>query len=135
MTRRTLGFVIVGAVAAIINVLARIAFNTFVPFEVAIALAFVVALTVAFTLNRRHIFEATDGPLGTQYTKFAIVNLLALAQVWLISVGLAHHLFPAIGMTWQPETVAHAVGVVSPVVTSFLAYKHFVFAEAPANKP
>jgi putative flippase GtrA len=57
------------------------------------------------------------------------VNLLALVQVWLISVGLVRLVFPAIGFIWQAETMAHAIGVVSPVITSYFAHKYYSFRE------
>ena len=57
-----------------------------------------------------------------------IINLVALAQVWVVSVGLARLLFPAIGFGWHAETVAHVTGVAVPVFTSYFGHKHFSFA-------
>ena len=37
-------------------------------------------------------------------------------------------IFPAVGFTWHGETVAHVIGVLVPVVTSYLGHKHFSFA-------
>lgn len=130
ISSQALGFVLVGVIAGLANVLLRIAFNLVVPYEVAIALAFLVALTVAFALNRSRIFRATEGRVVSQYVRFAIVNLLALLQVWTLSMVLANLVFPQIGMTWHPETVAHTIGVLSPVVSSFFAYKYYVFAKS-----
>ena len=62
-----------------------------------------------------------------QLTRFALVNAIAFVQVWLVSVGLARLLFPAIGFTWQAEIVAHAIGVASPAVTSYFLHQHFSF--------
>jgi len=56
------------------------------------------------------------------------VNAVAFAQVWIVSVGLAHWVFPAIGFTWRAETVAHVVGVISPVAVSYVLHKRFSFA-------
>lgn len=132
MTFQAVRFVLVGVLAGLVNVVARIVFNAVVSYEVAVVLALPVALTVAFTLNRKHVFKATAGHAASQYLKFAIVNILALAQVWLISVGLAKIAFPWLGMTRHADTVAHAVGASSPIPTSFRAYKWFVFA-GPAS--
>ena len=65
---------------------------------------------------------------ASEYTRFALVNLAAVAQVWVVSVGLARLVFPAIGFTWHAEIVAHVIGVVVPVFTSYLGHKHFSFA-------
>lgn len=127
MSSEAIGFVLVGLFAGGVNVLARILFNSLVPYEFAIVLAFPVALTVAFVMNRRLVFRATEEEAASQYAKFAIVNILALAQVWLVSVGLARWLLPLIGFAWHADTIAHTIGVASPIVTSFVAYKYFVF--------
>jgi hypothetical protein len=51
--------------------------------------------------------EIAEGSAWNQYFRFFLVNLAALVQVWLISVGLAEWLFPAIGWRFRPELVAH----------------------------
>ena len=60
-------------------------------------------------------------------TRFVLINLLALVQVWLISVGLANWIFPMVGLVWQAELIAHIVGVLSPVVTSYFGHRYFTF--------
>ena len=121
-------FLLVGGVAALVNILARMAFSLFMPYELAIVAAFPVALTVAFVLNRSYVFSATDGGATGQYLRFTVVNLVALAPVWLVSVGLARWLFPSIGFSWHPDTVAHTIGVLSPVAASYIGHKSFTFA-------
>jgi putative flippase GtrA len=126
MTRQFARFVLVGGFAAAINVLVRLLMSSVMPFEAAIVVAFVVALAVAFGLNRWLVFRTT-GRAGQQFQRFLVVNLLALGQVWLISVALARWGLPAMHFTWHAETVAHVIGVASPVVTSYFAHKHFSF--------
>lgn len=128
LTSPLVRFVLIGGLSAVINVGARIAFNLVVSYELAIVLAFPIALTVAFALNRRYVFEAGFGNRLKQYLRFTIVNLIALLQVWLVSIGLARWLFPMIALSWHGETIAHAIGVLSPVVTSYTAHKYFTFS-------
>lgn len=125
---RVIGFLFVGAAAGIINVLSRIGLSRIFPYEMAVALAFPIALTFAFVVNRQHVFDGASGSAFEQYVKFAVVNLLALGQVWIISVALARVVFPRFGITWYPETIAHTAGVMSPLATSYFAYKYFVFS-------
>lgn len=132
LSRQAIGFLAVGLLAGIVNVLVRIVLNRFISYEAAVALAFPIALTLAFVLNRNHIFDASGGDVSSQYIKFAIINVLSLAQVWVISVVLANYVFPATGFSWHSEIVAHAVGVFSPAVTNFFAYRYFVF-RGPSN--
>jgi putative flippase GtrA len=128
LSRRFTLFVLVGGLAATINIAARWLVNLFTSFEVAIVVAFFVALAVAFLLNRRLVFGSEGSPVD-QFRRFLLVNLLALAQVWLISMLIARMIFPAVGFSWNADTIAHAVGVVSPLATSYLAHKHFTFAK------
>jgi putative flippase GtrA len=71
--------------------------------------------------------------MAHEYIRFAIVNIGALVQVWLVSVGLARWLLPAISWTYQPELVAHTIGVLSPAVTSYYGHKLFTFRSLPRS--
>ena len=122
-----LRFVVTGGIAAGVNVLARLLLSTVMVYELAVALAYLAGMTTAFVLARRFVFAGGGGSTGGQYLRFALVNVVAFAQVWLVSVGLARCLFPLAGFTWQAQTVAHLIGVASPVVTSYFAHRHFSF--------
>jgi putative flippase GtrA len=132
MSKEVVIFVAIGATAAAINVAARALFNRVVPFEFAVVLAFPIALTVAFLLNRAFVFHALagSGPARAQFLRFALVNLLSLVLVWCISVGLARIAFPALGFTWHANDIAHMIGVLAPAVTSYFAHKSFTFAKS-----
>jgi len=117
-------FVLAGGTAAIVNILSRIALNWLMPYEVAIIVAYLCGMTTAYLLNRYFVFAASGRGVASEYTRF----LAAVAQVWIVSVGLARLAFPAIGFTWHAETVAHVIGVAIPVFTSYLGHKHFSFA-------
>jgi putative flippase GtrA len=122
-------FVLVGVTAAAVNIFSRVLISNFVRFEYAVALAFPIALTFAFVLSRFFVFEVSKRPVWEQYLRFWLVNLVALIQVWLISVGLSYWVLPAIGWTFYPELFAHTIAVCSPVLTSYYAHKVFTFSE------
>jgi putative flippase GtrA len=109
------------------------------PYEAAVVFAYLCGMAVAFLLNRSFVFQgATDGRASRQTWRFALVNLVALAQVWIVGVGLARIVFPKIGFFWHAELIAHSIAVASPVVTSYFAHKHFSFAPErpdPAKHP
>lgn len=125
-------FVLIGGFASAVNLAARLVIDVWTSYEVAILLAFPIALTTAFLLNRQFVFDAREGPWKQQYWRFLVVNLLALVQIFVVSVGLARGLFPAIGFVWHADTAAHAIGLASPIFTSFWAHRHFSFASAGA---
>ncbi len=128
---RFLKFLAAGSAAAAVNIGTRILFNRFMVYELALVAAYVCGMLTAFVINRIMVFtDARGADAAGQGVRFALVNLVAAAQVWLVSVGLAQLVFPAIGMAWNPELVAHVIGVASPVVSSYFAHKHFSFAQA-----
>jgi putative flippase GtrA len=122
-------FVLAGGAAALVNILSRVALNWIMPYEVAIVVAYLCGMTTAYLLNRHFVFEASGRAVASEYMRFALVNLAAIVQVWVVSVGLARLVFPAVGFAWHAETVAHVIGVAVPVFTSYLGHKHFSFAK------
>lgn len=130
---RFLRFVATGGFAAGVNVASRWVLSLVMPYPAAVAVAYLFGMTTAFVLSRLFVFES-DADVKGQFARFALVNVVAFAQVWLISVGLAEFAFPYLGFTWHAETIAHLIGVASPIVTSYLAHKHFSFApRRPTN--
>ncbi len=121
-------FLLVGGVAAIVNVICRVILNRVMPFEAAILFAFACGMTTAYILNKVFVFSPSGRSVHDEYIRFSIVNLAALAQVWIVSVGLARLIFPWIGFTSHAETVSHVIGVTVPVFTSYLGHKHFSFS-------
>jgi putative flippase GtrA len=126
--RRFILFLGAGGAAALVNILSRIALNWAMPYEMAIVVAYVVGMTTAFLLNKLFVFAASGRGVKSEYLRFALMNLAALAQVWIVSVGLARLVFPAAGFAWHAETVAHVIGVAAPAYTSYLGHKYFSFA-------
>jgi putative flippase GtrA len=126
-------FVLAGGVAAGVNVASRIALSVAMAYEVAIVVAYLCGMTAAYLLNRAFVFPASRRRASAEYARFALVNLVAVAQVWIVSVGLARLVFPAVGFAWHAETVAHVIGVIVPVFTSYLGHKYFSFR--PALRP
>ena len=127
-TRRFVAFLGTGGLAAAVNVASRIVFDLVMPYEAAVAVAYLVGMTTAFFLARLFVFEASGRSLHVEYGRFALVNVAALVQVLVVSVGLAKLAFPAVGFSWHAELIAHVVGVLSPVLVSYQGHKRFSFA-------
>ena len=126
--RRFALFVVAGGVAALVNIGSRILLNLAMRYEIAIVVAYLCGMTTAYLLNKLFVFERSGRAVADEYVRFTLVNLFAVAQVWIVSVGLARLVFPAVGFAWHAETVAHVIGVIVPVFTSYLGHKHFSFA-------
>lgn len=130
MSSRFAKFVLVSSIAAVANIGARIVFNLWMGYTPAILLAFCVGLATAFVLNRLYVFKDTVNTLHLQVFWFIMVNLAAVVQTLAVSLLLARLVFPRIGWIWQPDTVAHAIGVAAPAFSSFFGHKYFSFRTA-----
>ena len=127
LTPQVVRFLFAGAIAAAANYGSRFLFNRWVSYEQAIILAYLVGMFVAFALMRKHVFEANGKALAPQIVKFVGVNFLAVLQTLIISVVLARWMLPAWGVVDHAEALAHLVGVLVPVVTSYFGHKLFTF--------
>lgn len=126
--RQFVSFLITGGIAALVNLGTRILFNLVMCFEIAVIVAYACGMTTAYLLARYFVFERSGRSAHDEYVRFALVNLVAAAQVWIVSVGLADIIFPWLGFAFHPHAIAHAVGVAVPIFTSYLGHKHFSFA-------
>jgi putative flippase GtrA len=129
MTRQFLKFLVAGGVAAVANFGSRIALSHWMHYIQAIILAYLFGMVTAFVLNRLFVFQGAGNTLGNQAIWFTLVNLAAVAQTLTISLLIADYLLPAMGVKAHTETIAHGVGVLVPVVTSYLGHKTFSFRQ------
>ena len=122
-----LRFLLAGGAAAALNFLSRIALSLLLPYPVAVVLAYFFGMTTAFLLNKRFVFPGSTNPLHQQMLWFVTVNLLALLQTLAVSLLLADFLLPYAGVTWHANEIAHAVGIVTPILTSYVGHRRFTF--------
>ena len=122
-----LKFILSGGFAALVNILLRYALTPLVGYSISIVIAYIIAMTTAWSLARLFVFSSSSTTLVSEYTRFGLVNMVALLQVWGLSIGLDEYLFPAIRLTYHPDTIAHIIGVFSPVIPSYLGHKFFTF--------
>ena len=122
-------FLFVGALAALVNFVSRIIFSEWMSFRIAIIVAYLVGMLTAYILSRTLVFEPSGKHPGNELFYFSLVNLAAVIQVWLISIGLAEYAFPYLDFHFYPEEVAHLGGLSVPVITSYLGHKYFSFAK------
>lgn len=127
MTPQFLRFLVAGGVAAGANFGSRFVFSIFFTYGVAVFLAYLVGMLVAFLLMRGHVFNARQGPLAPQVTKFIGVNVLAVLQTLAISLLLARWVLPSVGIMDNAEALGHLVGVLVPVLTSYFGHKYLTF--------
>lgn len=127
--RQFLLFVLTGGAAALVNVLSRMGFSLLLRFELAVLAAYAVGMITAYVLARRFVFVRSRQSVQRSFAAFALVNLVAVLQTWLVSIGLRQLLLPVLGVTALVDLIAHGCGVIVPVFTSFLGHKHVSFRE------
>ena len=120
-------FLLLGGVAAGANLVARVALQPSLGFEAAVVAAYICGMIVAYTLFRVFVFGASGRSVASEAWRFTLVNLVSMALVWLLSVGLARVAFPAIAFTWHADDIAHFIGVLSPALTSWIGHKRYTF--------
>ncbi|WER45178.1 GtrA family protein [Cupriavidus sp. WKF15] len=126
-SRTFLLFLLTGGFAAAVNWTSRIAYNLWMPYTYAIVLAYLTGMVTAFVLAKMFVFTTSTQSTGRSALIFTLVNIAAVIQTWAVSVLLAYHLLPALGMMWHSKEIAHMVGVAVPVFTSYIGHKRFTF--------
>ena len=126
-SRQFLIFLLTGGTAAVVNFASRIVFNFWLDFSMAIVFAYIAGMITAFVLAKVFVFTTSRQSLQRSAVFFVLVNLIAILQTWLISMGLACYALPALGITLFVREIAHAIGVVVPVFTSYIGHKRWSF--------
>ncbi len=122
-------FILAGGIAAAVNFLSRILLNYMVSYRIAIVIAYLIGMLTAFLIMKYYVFRLDGRHSSTQVGSFILVNIVAVIQVWLVSVYLAEHLFPSISFTFYAKEVAHIIGLGLPILTSYLAHKYITFKQ------
>ena len=121
-------FVLTGGLAAVVNYASRFGWNLMMPFPAAVVVAYGCGMMTAFVLNKLFVFEGSARSVYHQFYRFTIVNVLAVAQTLIISLLLKEWLLPSWGVTQYTAEIAHGIGVMVPIVTSYLGHKNYTFS-------
>lgn len=127
MSRQFINFLLTGGTAAAVNFFTRIIYSQWLGFSASVLLAYVTGMITAYILARMFVFRGSKQTLQLSMMFFVLVNLLAIAQTWAVSLVMAYHALPAIGVERFTLEIAHAIGIIVPVFTSFLGHKYWSF--------
>jgi putative flippase GtrA len=125
------GFVVVGLLSTICNLASRYLFELFGPFELALIGANAVGVITAFFMNRWFVFQSRSEAVFAEGTRFLLVNLVGIALAWVVAVVLYRVLFPAWGIAWHADLLAHAIGIAAPVLPNYFAHRCWTFDNSP----
>ena len=127
MSRQFLAFLLTGGIAALVNFGSRIAYSLWLNFSAAVILAYLTGMITAFVLARLFVFKDGRQTLMRSAGFFVLVNLSAILQTWAVSMGLAYYVLPMLGVSAFVPEIAHAVGVIVPVFSSYIGHKYWSF--------
>ncbi|HBT97378.1 MAG TPA: hypothetical protein DEB25_07005 [Desulfobulbaceae bacterium] len=121
-------FLFCGGIAAVVELGGRWLVNFWLSYSAAIIIARLAGMLVAFLLFKFLVFKtAGSGRAQREGGWFVLINLLAMLQVWLVSVGLANYVFPWAGMNFHAKDIAHFIGVSTTALSSFIGHRLFTF--------
>lgn len=127
MSRQFLTFLLTGGTAAAVNFGSRIVYSLWLNFSTAVILAYLTGMVTAFILAKLFVFKETEQSVHRSAVFFVLVNIVAILQTWGISLVLAFHVLPAIGIQRFADEIAHAIGVAVPVFSSYWGHKRWSF--------
>ena len=127
ITAKFAKFLFAGGLAALANIFSRVMLSQWMHYIPAIICAYIVGLATAYTLNRAFVFGRSDRSFFGEVGVFTFVNIIAICQILVISIVLAYYILPYLGVTSHAETIAHVIGVIVPVLTSFIGHKYWSF--------
>ncbi len=119
-------FLFAGGIAAAINFGSRILYNRWMDFSIAIIVAYLTGMITAFILAKLFVFKESEQQIRRSAWIFSLVNLIAVAQTWCISLAFAYFL-PIIGVAEYVHEISHGIGVMIPVFTSYIGHKRWSF--------
>jgi len=128
-SKQFVGFLLTGGTAAAVNFGSRILLNRWMDYSAAIIVAYLIGMATAFVLARLFVFKQSTQALHRSAGFFVLINVFAIFQTWLVSIILARHLLPALGVNRFAPEIAHAIGVMVPVFSSYLGHKRWSFRQ------
>lgn len=127
MSRQFLMFLMTGGIAALVNFGSRILYSHWLSFSYAIVLAYLTGMITAFLLARSLVFKQNQQSTKRSIIYFSIVNMFAIFQTWGVTLLMADFVLPLIGVAKFVNEIAHMIGIVVPVFSSYAGHKHFTF--------
>jgi putative flippase GtrA len=72
MNSEFIRFVLVGGVAALVNIVSRLFLSSLMPFEAAVVIAYLVGMVTAFCLSRQFVFAKSERHVGNEAMRLCL---------------------------------------------------------------
>lgn len=124
---QVLRFLALGGFAAAVNWLVRFPLSAVMPLPAAVGVAYLIGMSVGFSLYRRYVFPESTRPIGQQGLIFLAVNIVGAVVV----LGFTSLLLSAQGGFGYPlfvkEGLAHGIAIGIGAVVNFFGHKTLTF--------
>ena len=130
LATQKVAFLIVGAINTLVGFLTFVAWITVLGehfYNLAVALAYCVSITVAFTLQRKFVFKV-KGTILRDFSGFVAVNSVGL----LLNMAL---MFVAVGLLGFPPIPAQVIVLGLVAIASFYGYRNISFRRTRVRTP
>ncbi len=107
-----------------VNFGSRFVYRLLISHELSVVAAYITGAITAYLLMKYKVFEQSSHNTRHEISYFILINVIALTQTWLISVYLARYLIESGYRIALAEGFAHLIGVMFPVITSFIGHKY-----------
>jgi len=124
---QVLRYLLAGGLSAACNFGARIVLSLWLPFEAAVAGAYVVGLVSGFFLMKTLAFPPSSRSLLRQMGGYALVHVYGGLQTLLVSSLLLRFVLPALGLHQQADMIAHAVALLALALSSYHGHRKISF--------
>jgi putative flippase GtrA len=125
--RRFALFVMVGLIAAIASLIVRGLFSRVVLFEIAVVIAQVAGLGVAFALARTMVFTKFSGSVAGALRRFFVINVFSLTIVTVVSAVFYRSVLPLLGWSMYPDYTAHFIGLGVATFPAYFGHRFYSF--------
>jgi putative flippase GtrA len=128
----SLRFLLSGGLATLANWLIRFPLSLILPFEAAVAAAYVFGMFIGFFLYRHWVFPPTGSTVSSQVLRFIAVNVLG-AGVAIITAPQLANVAAEAGLSHQTSlALGHAAALALGALVNYFGHKLITFAARPA---
>jgi energy-coupling factor transport system substrate-specific component len=127
-------FLLAGAIAALVNWLARFPIELVLPYFAALLVATCIGMACGFLLYRGWVFPGSTRPFGAQVRDFIIVNIAGQTAMLGVATLTRQLIILAQVEPILAGAAAHALGIAVGAFVNYLGHRDLTFA-AGSNHP
>jgi energy-coupling factor transport system substrate-specific component len=120
-------FLVAGAIASLVNWLARFPLEYMMPFAAAVLGAMVIGMICGFLLYDRWVFPGSVRPLARKIRDFVAVNIASQAVMFVVSIGARELLLLADWSVTIAGAAAHLIGIAIGAFFSYFGHRSITF--------